>query len=76
MGIIGYGGTGRYTARVAKSFGMEIVAVKRSLENVEGREWVDELVPLDRWHEALGRVRLRRQRVAVDRRHPRHVRRA
>ena len=53
MGIIGYGGTGRYTARLAKSFSMKVVGVKRSLDNVEGREWVDEMVPLDRWHEAL-----------------------
>ena len=53
MGIIGYGGTGRYTARVAKNLGMTVVGVKRWLETVEGREWVDEMVPLDRWHEAL-----------------------
>ena len=53
MGIVGYGGTGRYTARLAKSFGMRVLAVKRNVTNVEGREWVDEMFPLDRWHELL-----------------------
>ncbi len=53
MGIVGYGGTGRYTARLAKSFGMRVLAVKRNVTNVEGREWVDEILPPERWHELL-----------------------
>jgi phosphoglycerate dehydrogenase-like enzyme len=54
LAIIGYGGTGRETARQAKALGMKVIAVKRNISTVEGAEWVDELVPLERWYEALG----------------------
>ena len=53
LSIIGYGGTGRETAKLAKALGMKVIAVKRDTAHVEGSEWVDELIPLDRWHEAL-----------------------
>ena len=53
LAIIGYGGTGRATARLAKALGMKIIAVKRNTSAVDGSEWVDELIPLDRWHNAL-----------------------
>jgi len=53
LAIIGYGGTGRETARLAKALRMKVIAVKRDASTVEGSEWVDELIPLDRWREAL-----------------------
>ena len=53
LSIIGYGGTGRATAKLAKAMGMNVIAVKRNAAVVEGSEWVDEVVPLERWHEAL-----------------------
>jgi phosphoglycerate dehydrogenase-like enzyme len=53
LAIIGYGGTGRETARLAKALGMKVIAVKRNASTVEGSEWIDELIPLDRWHDAL-----------------------
>lgn len=51
--IVGYGGTGRATAKLARAFGMKVLAVKRNASVVEGSEWVDEVVPLERWHGAL-----------------------
>ena len=51
--IVGYGGTGRATAKLARAFGMKVLAVKRNASVVEGSQWVDEVVPLERWHGAL-----------------------
>lgn len=53
LAIIGYGGTGRATAKLAKALGMKVIAVKRNTAAVEGAEWVDQVVPLERWHDAL-----------------------
>lgn len=53
LSIIGYGGTGRATAKLAKAMDMKVIAVKRNIATVEGSEWVDEVIPLDRWHDAL-----------------------
>jgi phosphoglycerate dehydrogenase-like enzyme len=51
--LIGYGGTGRATARLAKAFGMKVLAVKRDPQVVKGSEWVDEVIPLERRYDAL-----------------------
>jgi len=54
IGIVGFGGTGRATARLAKSLGMRVVATKRTLPAAAAAgELADELIPLDRWHDLL-----------------------
>ena len=73
LAIIGYGGTGRETARQAKALGMKVIAVKRNTSTVEGAEWVDELVPLERWHEALAAADFRVQCSALHRCDEGHV---
>jgi phosphoglycerate dehydrogenase-like enzyme len=39
LGVIGYGSIGRETARLARAFGMRIVALKRDPENVRDEGW-------------------------------------
>ena len=53
IGIVGYGGTGKYVARVAQAFGVRVLAVKRDPASGDGREWVDEMFSMERWHELL-----------------------
>ncbi len=53
LAIVGYGGTGRATAKLAKAFGMKVLAVKRNTSVVEGSQWVDEIFALEGWHNAL-----------------------
>lgn len=49
LGIFGYGAIGRETAQKAKAFGMNVIAIRRSLDKQEGTEWVDEtLLPSQR----------------------------
>ncbi len=54
LGIVGYGGTGRATARRAKAFGMKVLATKRNTRTNLEPDLVDDLVPLKRWHDLLG----------------------
>ena len=56
MGIVGLGGIGGHVARLAKGFGMKVLATRRSARerrlNVEG---VDEMLLADQLHELLSR---------------------
>jgi phosphoglycerate dehydrogenase-like enzyme len=51
LGIVGMGGIGSATARIAKAFGMRVIATRRSPVNDPN---VDLLVPPERLHELLG----------------------
>ena len=53
VGIVGYGGTGRYLAAVCKALGMEVWATKRTPLLTTG-EPVDRLLPAEGLHELLG----------------------
>ena len=50
LGIVGYGGIGRATARLAKAFGMRVVGTRRTRG---ADELVDEMLPPDRLGELL-----------------------
>jgi phosphoglycerate dehydrogenase-like enzyme len=52
--IVGAGAIGTEIARLAKAFGMTVLAVKRDVS--EPVEHVDELHPIDRLHELAGRA--------------------
>ena len=54
IGIVGLGGTGRVIARMAKAFGMRVIATKRNAATGADNGFVDAVVPLERWHELLG----------------------
>ena len=45
LGIIGYGQIGKELSKLAKSFGMEVLATRRSQKKVESKKFVDSLVP-------------------------------
>jgi phosphoglycerate dehydrogenase-like enzyme len=53
VGIVGYGETGRYLARVCKALGMEVWATRRRPMVVTG-EPLDRLLPSAELHELLG----------------------
>lgn len=53
LGIVGLGEIGIETARLAKAFGMRVIASKRTVGDRPPE--VDELLPSDRLHELLGR---------------------
>lgn len=50
IGIIGFGGIGRPTARIAKALGMRVLATRRTPGPADD---VDEMYPPDRLHEVL-----------------------
>ncbi len=54
MLILGLGAIGQRTARLAQAFGMYVIGTKRSV--TEPIEYVDELLPMDCFHEALSRA--------------------
>ena len=54
IGIVGLGGTGRVIARMAKAFGMRVIATKRNAATGSDDSVVDAVLPLERWHELLG----------------------
>jgi phosphoglycerate dehydrogenase-like enzyme len=54
LGIVGFGGTGRATARLAKAFGMKVLALKRRPAAPQDQELVDRFVPPDARGELLG----------------------
>ncbi len=66
LGIIGYGSIGREIARLAKAFGMKVLAIKRDVRHIEDREYTepgigdpdgelpDRLYPPEAMHSMLG----------------------
>ena len=46
LGIIGYGAIARETARRARAFGMQVIAVRRSITKPSADDLVDRLLPL------------------------------
>lgn len=54
LGIVGYGETGRACARLARDFGMRIVATRRRPELSASDSCVDELYSLDRLRDLIG----------------------
>ena len=46
LGIIGYGSIGKATAKLAKTFGMNIIATKRLQKQTSANRYIDLLVPL------------------------------
>ena len=54
IGIVGLGGTGRVIARMAKAFGMRVIATKRNAAAGADDSVVDAVLPVERWHELLG----------------------
>lgn len=46
LGIIGYGEIGKATAKLAKQFGMHIIATKRLQKHISSNRYVDQLIPL------------------------------
>lgn len=55
VGIIGYGDIGMHIARLAKAFGMRVVAIKRDTLSVpeQARQWCDELHPTSSLQQVL-----------------------
>ncbi len=53
IGIVGLGGTGRVIARMAKVFGMRVIATKRNTAAGADDGVVDTVLPAERWHELL-----------------------
>ena len=46
LGIVGYGSIGKATAKLAKSFGMNIINTKRLQKQTSSNKYVDSLIPL------------------------------
>ena len=55
VGIIGLGSIGREVARLAKSFGMEVLATRRTVKQVKRARYVDQLLPPEQLHQLLER---------------------
>jgi phosphoglycerate dehydrogenase-like enzyme len=53
MGIIGLGSIGREVARLAKAFGMKVIAIRRVTEQTTHAENVDIMLPGDQLHRLL-----------------------
>ena len=47
LGIIGYGQIGKELSKLAKPFGMKVMATRRLQKKIENKKFVDQLVPLD-----------------------------
>ena len=45
LGIIGYGEVGKELSKLAKSFGMSVLATRRLQKNIESKKFVDFLIP-------------------------------
>ena len=46
LGIIGYGKIGKELSRLAKSFGMRVLATRRLQKTIESKKFIDSLVPM------------------------------
>ena len=46
LGIIGYGEIGKATAKLAKNFGMNVLATRRLQKNKSSNRYVDSLIPI------------------------------
>ncbi|MCK5603115.1 hypothetical protein KAR91_14625, partial [Candidatus Pacearchaeota archaeon] len=53
VGIVGLGSIGREVARLAKSFGMRVVATRRSIKNIARVKNVDAMLPSNQLHKLL-----------------------
>jgi len=53
MGIVGLGSIGREVARLAKAFGMKVIAIRRVTEQTTHAENVDIMLPGDQLHRLL-----------------------
>jgi phosphoglycerate dehydrogenase-like enzyme len=53
VGIIGLGDIGRETARLAKAFGMNVIAIRRSAHKESRAKYVDTLLPPGGLHQLL-----------------------
>jgi phosphoglycerate dehydrogenase-like enzyme len=53
IGIVGFGETGQAVSRLARAFGMSVVATKRNSQATAATEETAQLVPSERWHELL-----------------------
>jgi phosphoglycerate dehydrogenase-like enzyme len=51
IGIVGFGETGHAVSRLARAFGIRVLATRRNFRASE--EGVDQLIPAERWHELL-----------------------
>lgn len=54
LGVIGYGGIGSATAKLAKAFGMRVLALKRRPETVKDDPLVDKVYTPDQLNELMG----------------------
>jgi len=53
VGIIGLGNIGREVARLAKAFGMEVLATRRTVKPRARAKYVDQLLPPEQLHQLL-----------------------
>lgn len=53
LGVVGYGAAGRATSRLAKAFGMRVLALRRHQGPAEAQDLVDRLVPRQAREELL-----------------------
>jgi len=50
LGIVGYGEIGKELSKLAKSFGMRVLATRRLQKKEENKKYVDALLPMDQLH--------------------------
>ncbi|HTR38010.1 MAG TPA: D-2-hydroxyacid dehydrogenase [Bryobacteraceae bacterium] len=54
LGVIGYGGIGQETARLARALGMRVVATRRRSASTPGDSILERAFPIEQLHELLG----------------------
>jgi phosphoglycerate dehydrogenase-like enzyme len=55
LGIVGYGDIGRATAALVRPLGMKVLALRRRPERSREDPLVDEVLPVERLHDVMGR---------------------